>query len=129
MLLPQIQEELNLSSIGFDSDGSLGLNEFMVGLKQAATDDNIQGILLDQGMFSAGYGALEELGDYLKEFKDVSVRPSNGIEEINTKRGANLQGFPNLTILHPAGYSNRLALGMEERRGGEEGKFRWFAEP
>ena len=104
--------ELNLSSIGFDSDGSLGLNEFMVGLKQAATDDNIQGILLDQGMFSAGYGALEELGDYLKEFKDVSGKPIYSYGEYYTQKGAYLASFSDSTILHPGGIYDLRGIGI-----------------
>ncbi len=50
---------------------ALGLNDLMLGLKKAAEDDNIEGILLEHGAFVAGYGMLEELGEYFIEFKKV----------------------------------------------------------
>lgn len=60
--------ELNAELLGQDIS-ALGLNDLMLGLKKAAEDDNIEGILLEHGAFVAGYGMLEELGEYFIEFK------------------------------------------------------------
>ena len=54
--------ELNAELLGQDIS-ALGLNDLMLGLKKAAEDDNIEGILLEHGAFVAGYGMLEELGE------------------------------------------------------------------
>ena len=104
--------ELNLSSLGLDGDLTLGLNELMAGLNQAATDDNIQGILLDQGVFSAGYGALEEFGDYLKEFKSISGKPVYSYGEYYTQKGAYLASYSDSTILHPGGIYDLRGIGI-----------------
>ena len=49
--------ELNAELLGQDIS-ALGLNDLMLGLKKAAEDDNIEGILLEHGAFVAGYGML-----------------------------------------------------------------------
>ena len=49
---------LNAALLGMDAPEALGLNELREGLAYAAEDDRIQGILLDQGAFGAGYGLL-----------------------------------------------------------------------
>ena len=66
---------LNAALLGMDVPEALGLNELREGLAYAAEDDRIQGILLDQGAFAAGYGLLEELTDHLNAFKAANGKP------------------------------------------------------
>ena len=47
---------LSAALLGMDAPEALGLNQLREGLAYAAEDDRIQGILLDQGAFAAGYG-------------------------------------------------------------------------
>ena len=60
---------LNNEILGQDIS-SIGLNDLRLGLEKAATDDQVSGLLIEHGAFAAGYGMLEELGEYLIAFKE-----------------------------------------------------------
>jgi len=97
--------------LGMEAPKVLGLNSFMVGLEFAATDDRVKGILLDQGAFAAGYGALEEFTEYLQEFKEISGKPIYSYGEYYTQKGATISAFADSTILHPGGIFELRGVG------------------
>ncbi len=97
--------------LGMEAPKVLGLNSFMEGLEYAATDDRVKGILLDQGAFAAGYGALEEFTEYLNEFKEISGKPIYSYGEYYTQKGAAISAFADSTILHPGGIFELRGIG------------------
>ena len=102
--------ELNAELLGQDIS-ALGLNDLMLGLKKAAGDDNIEGILLEHGAFVAGYGMLEELGEYFIEFKK-SGKPIYSYGEYYTQKGAYLAALSDTAILHPGGIMDIRGIGI-----------------
>ena len=102
--------ELNAELLGQDIS-ALGLNDLMLGLKKAAVDDNIEGILLEHGAFVAGYGMLEELGEYFIEFKK-SGKPIYSYGEYYTQKGAYLAALSDTAILHPGGIMDIRGIGI-----------------
>lgn len=102
--------EFNTQLLGQDIS-TIGLNELMLGLKKAAEDDNIKGVLLDQGPFAAGYGMLEELGEYLIKFKK-SGKPIYSYGEYYTQKGAYLAALSDTAILHPGGIMDIRGIGI-----------------
>jgi len=102
---------LDAALLGMDVPKALGMNELMAALEQAAQDDRVQGILLEQGAFAAGYGMLEELADYLKEFKATSGKPIYSYGEYYTQKGAALSAIADSTILHPGGIFELRGIG------------------
>ena len=103
--------ELNGALLGNEDAGALGLNDLMLGLEKAASDDNISGILLEQGAFGAGYGALEELAEYLTEFKE-SGKPIYSYGEYYTQKGAFLATLADTVYLHPNGIMDIRGIGI-----------------
>ncbi len=102
--------ELNAELLGQDIS-ALGLNDLMLGLKKAAEDDNIEGILLEHGAFVTGYGMLEELGEYFIEFKK-SGKPIYSYGEYYTQKGAYLAALSDTAILHPGGIMDIRGIGI-----------------
>ena len=102
--------EFNTQLLGQDIS-AIGLNELMLGLKKAAEDENIKGILLEQGTFAAGYGMLEELGEYLIKFKK-SGKPIYSYGEYYTQKGAYLAALSDTAILHPGGIMDIRGIGI-----------------
>lgn len=90
---------------------SLGLNDLMLGLEQAASDDRIEGLLLDHGALAAGYGMLEELGEYLVNFKK-SGKPIYSYGTYYTQKGAYLGALSDSTVLHPGGIMDIRGVGI-----------------
>ncbi len=97
--------------LGMEAPKVLGLNRLMEGLEYAATDDRVKGILLDQGAFAAGYGALEEFTEYLSEFKETSGKPIYSYGEYYTQKGATVSALADSTILHPGGIFELRGVG------------------
>jgi protease-4 len=58
-----------LSFLGFDGEKTLGLNDILVNIKKAKTDDNIKGIFLDESYMSSGEATTEEIRNALIDFK------------------------------------------------------------
>ena len=102
---------LDAALLGMDVPKALGMNELMATLEHAAEDDRVQGILLEQGFFAAGYGMLEELADYLKEFKAASGKPIYSYGEYYTQKGAALSTIADSTVLHPGGIFELSGVG------------------
>lgn len=50
-------------------NSDMALDEFVATIKKAKNDDNIKGIYLDLGVFSAGMATVETMRDVLKDFK------------------------------------------------------------
>jgi protease-4 len=102
---------INAALLGMDAPEALGLNQLREGLAYAAKDDRIQGILLDQGAFAAGYGLLEELTDHLNAFKATNGKPIYTYGEYYTQKGAALSALADSTILHPGGIFELRGIG------------------
>lgn len=97
--------------LGMQPTSALGMNDFMEGLKAAANDERVEGILLEMGSFSAGYGHLEELGDYLNEFQQ-SGKKIYTYGEFYTQKGAFLAAISDSSILHPGGIMDLRGIGI-----------------
>ena len=103
--------DLELGLLGMGTDAQLGLDDLRTGLEAAANDDRISGVLLDQGAFSAGYGALEEFSEYLTAFK-ASGKRVYSYGEYYTQKGAFLGAFADSAILHPGGIYDVRGVGV-----------------
>ena len=103
--------DLELGLLGVGTDAQLGLDDLRTGLEAAANDDRISGVLLDQGAFSAGYGALEEFSEYLTAFK-ASGKRLYSFGEYYTQKGAFLGAFADSAILHPGGIYDVRGVGV-----------------
>ena len=103
--------DLELGLLGVGTDAQLGLDDLRTGLEAAANDDRISGVLLDQGAFSAGYGALEEFSEYLTAFK-ASGKRVYSYGEYYTQKGAFLGAFADSAILHPGGIYDVRGVGV-----------------
>ena len=103
-------EALNAELLGQDIS-AIGLNELRLGLEKAATDDNIKGIFFEHGAFASGYGMLEELGEYLLEFKK-SGKPVYSYGAYYTQKGAYLSALSDTAILHPGGIMDIRGVGI-----------------
>ncbi len=101
--------ELNAELLG-PGHQCLGLNDLMLDLK-AVKMINIEGILLEHGAFVAGYGMLEELGEYFIEFKK-SGKPIYSYGEYYTQKGAYLAALSDTAILHPGGIMDIRGIGI-----------------
>lgn len=58
-----------LSFLGFDENKAVGLNDILVNIKKAKTDDNIKGIYLDESYMLSGQATTEEVRNALIDFK------------------------------------------------------------
>jgi protease IV len=47
-----------------------GLNEILNNIKKASTDDNIKGILIENGLLSSGWATTEEIREALEKFRE-----------------------------------------------------------
>jgi len=103
-------EALNSELLGQDVN-SIGLNELRLGLEKAASDDKIKGLLFEHGAFAAGYGMLEELGEYLVAFKK-SGKPVYSYGAYYTQKGAYLSALSDTAILHPGGIMDIRGVGI-----------------
>ena len=97
--------------LSMESNTTLGMNDFMIGLDAAAEDPKITGLLLNIGAFSSGYGHLEELGEYLQEFKK-SGKKIYTYGEYYTQKGAYLGAIADSSIIHPGGVLDWRGIGI-----------------
>jgi protease-4 len=58
-----------LGFLGIDGEKSLGLNDILVNIKKAKTDENIKGIFLDESYMFSGQATTEEIRNALIDFK------------------------------------------------------------
>lgn len=103
--------DLEWSLLGSQNEPQVGLNDIRNGLLAAAKDDRIKGVLLDQGAFASGYGALEEFSEYLMAFKATGKRVYS-YGEYYTQKGAFLGAFADSAILHPGGIYDLRGVGV-----------------
>ncbi len=101
---------LNAEILGQDIS-SIGLNDLRLGLEKAATDDQVSGLLIEHGAFAAGYGMLEELGEYLIAFKE-SGKPIYSYGEYYTQKGAYISALSDTAVLHPGGIMDIRGVGI-----------------
>jgi len=58
-----------LTLLDMDDKNVLGLDELLYQIDRASNDDNVKGILLRPGMFSAGYATVEEIRNAITSFR------------------------------------------------------------
>ena len=101
---------LNSEILGQDV-GKIGLNDLRLGLEKAALDEKVSGLLIEHGAFTAGYGMLEELGEYLINFKE-SGKPIYSYGAFYTQKGAYIGALSDTTVLHPGGIMDIRGVGI-----------------
>ncbi len=101
---------LNSEILGQDI-GGIALNDLRLGLEKAATDNQVSGLLIEHGAFAAGYGMLEELGEYLIAFKE-SGKPIYSYGEYYTQKGAYISALSDTAVLHPGGIMDIRGVGI-----------------
>lgn len=97
--------------ISMEPTSALGMNDLMLGLETAAKDDHVSALLIDMGPFSAGYGHLEELGDYLSDFQAAGKKIYT-YGEYYTQKGAYLAALADSALLHPGGIMDLRGVGV-----------------
>jgi protease-4 len=102
---------IDAALLGMEIPLSMGMNELRSALDFAKEDERIEGILLDQGAFAAGYGMTEELTEYLQDFKESSGKPIYSYGEYYTQKGAAISAVADSTILHPGGIFELRGVG------------------
>lgn len=80
----------------------LGLNDILSNIKKAKNDDNIQGIYLEIGYFSAGFATLEEVRNALIDFKS-SGKFITSYSEVYSQRAYYLASVANHVCIYPEG--------------------------
>src|SRR5882757_2285733 len=58
-----------LGFLGLNNDKSVGLNDILLSIKKAKTDDNIRGIFLDESYMLSGQATTEEIRNALIDFR------------------------------------------------------------
>lgn len=58
-----------LGLLGINGDQGMGLNDILINIKNAETDDHIKGIYLELGLNQNAYATLQEIRDALEDFK------------------------------------------------------------
>lgn len=71
-----------LGLLGFNGDQGMGLNDILINIKHAETDDNIKGIYLELGLNQNAYATLQEIRDALEDFQKNSGKFVIGYGEV-----------------------------------------------
>lgn len=100
-----------INPLNMEPVGGLGLNSLMKALPAAAADENIEGILLNMGAFSAGYGGMEEFVSYLKAFKE-SGKKVYAYGEFLDQKGAAIAAHADSSVVHPGGGIDWRGIGI-----------------
>jgi protease IV len=87
----------------FGSDiKAIGLNDLLVNIHKAKTDENISGIYIEMGYLSAGFATLEEIRNALLDFKD-SGKFITTYSEVYTQRAYYLASVSDDICIYPEG--------------------------
>jgi protease IV len=87
---------------GMGSSRSMGLNQILRGLENAADDDRIQGVFLEMGVIQGGMATLEELRNGLIRFAE-SGKPIVAYGEMVSQRSYYLATPADRVFLNPRG--------------------------
>jgi protease-4 len=81
---------------------AVGLNDLLANIKKAKEDDNIKGIYIEMGYFSAGFATIEEIRNALIDFK-TSGKFISTYSEIYTQRAYYLASVADNICIYPEG--------------------------
>ena len=92
----------DLSEITGQDVNILGLNDILVNIKKAKTDENIKGIYIEIGMISTGFATREEIRNALLDFKE-SGKFITTYSEIYTQGSYYLASVADYICMYPEG--------------------------
>ncbi|WP_407429679.1 signal peptide peptidase SppA [Arcticibacter sp.] len=93
-------DDINFSGVGVSKN--MGLNDILVALKRAKTDDNIKGIYLDLSVVQAGMATVEEIRNGLLDFKK-SKKFVIAYSEVYSQKAYYLASVADKVYLNPEG--------------------------
>ncbi len=102
----------NFDPATFESKPSVGLNDILKSLKNAAKDDKINGIYLDMQSVPAGMATVEEIRNALLEFKE-SGKWIVSYSEIYTQKAYYIASVSDEVWLNPQGIVEWKGLGAQ----------------
>ena len=102
----------NFDPSTFESKPSVGLNDILKSLKNAANDDKIKGIYLDMQSVPAGMATVEEIRNALLDFKE-SGKWIVSYSEIYTQKAFYLASVSDELWLNPQGMVEWKGLGAQ----------------
>jgi len=91
---------------------NLGLNEILQNIGKAKDDPNISGILLDMGLFNAGWSTIDEIRQKLYDFKQ-SGKFILAYGEFFNQRAYYLSTVADAIYVHPEGMIELVGLNSE----------------
>jgi len=103
-------KELNFGRLGRSK--TPGLDEIIKSLSKAATDDKIEGILLNLAEVDAGMATVEEIRNALLDFKQ-SGKFIYAYSELFSQKGYYLASVADKIILYPTGYLDLRGLNVD----------------
>jgi len=132
--------EINLP--GLEKTRKIGLDDILVSIEKARTDDRIRCIYLDLSVINGGMAAVEEIRNSLLAFRDSSDKPIYAYGDMYDQMSFYLATAADKVVLNPKGVVDFRGLGGEvafyknalEKLGVEmqvvrHGKFKSAVEP
>ncbi len=92
----------NIDFLGFESDKNIGLNDILLSIENAKSDNKVKGIYLDVSYIQSGYAGIEEIRNALLDFKK-SGKFILAYSEVYTKSAYYLASVANKIYLNPQG--------------------------
>ncbi len=92
----------NLGFFGFENERNIGLNDILISIEKAKSDNKIKGIYIDVSYIQAGYAGIEEIRNKLIDFKK-SGKFVLAYSEVYTKSAYYLASAANKVYLNPEG--------------------------
>ncbi len=92
-----------LGLLGLGGDQGMGLNDILINIKHAETDDNIKGIYLELGLNPNAYATLQEIRDALEDFKKNSGKFVVAYGEVISQSSYYLGSVADKIYMNPSG--------------------------
>ena len=92
-----------LGLLGINDDQGMGLNDILINIKNAETDDHIKGIYLELGLNQNAYATLQEIRDALEDFKQNSGKFVIAYGEVISQSSYYLGSIADKIYMNPSG--------------------------
>lgn len=92
-----------LGLLGINVDQGMGLNDILINIKNAETDDHIKGIYLELGLNQNAYATLQEIRDALEDFKKNSGKFVIAYGEVISQSSYYLGSIADKIYMNPSG--------------------------
>lgn len=92
-----------LGLLGINDDQGMGLNDILINIKNAETDDHIKGIYLELGLNQNAYATLQEIRDALEDFKKNSGKFVIAYGEVISQSSYYLGSIADKIYMNPSG--------------------------